>query len=80
MKPATVWYTHVNRGVIDSNRKNKTDNPPVTFRKGKYGRSTRAFEVEFPAGSRMIYSPHEPVLPCGARLVVISPEAPKVIR
>lgn len=76
----TKWYTHVNRGVIDSNRKNNTDNPPVTFRKGKHGKSTAAHEVEFPAGARMSYLPHDKILPCGARLVIISDEEPKVIR
>lgn len=74
------WYTHVNRGVIDSNRKHGTDFPAVTIRRGKTGKSIRAMEVSLPAGSRMIYSPHEPILPCGARLVVVSDEQPEVIR
>lgn len=76
----TDYYTHVNRGVIDSNRKHGTDKPAVSFRRGKSGRSTYAHEVELPAGSRMIYSAHEPLLPCGARLVIVSSEQPMVIR
>lgn len=74
------FYTHVDRGVIDANRKHGRNDPPVTIKHGKRGRSIKAFEVELPAGSRMIYSPHEPVLPCGARLVVVSQQQPVVIR
>ena len=33
-----TYYTHINRGVIDANRKNGRDDPPVTFRRGKRGR------------------------------------------
>lgn len=80
MKAPVKFYTHVNRGVIDSNRKHGTNNPPVSVRRGKSGRSSYAFEVELPAGSRMIYDPHEPVLKCGARLVIVSDTEPLVIR
>lgn len=75
-----MFYTHVDRGVIDANRKHGTELPPVTIRRGKHGRSKKCFEAELPAGSRMLYSPHEPVLPCGARLVVISPTEPRIVR
>lgn len=74
-----MYYTHVNRNVIDSNRKHGRDDPVVRFQKGKYGKPVYAREVELPAGSRVVYSPHEPVLPCGARLVIISEEAPRVV-
>lgn len=74
-----MYYTHVNRNVIDSNRKHGRNDPPVRFQKGKYGKSVYAMAVELPAGSRMVYSPHEPILPCGARLVVISKEAPTIV-
>jgi hypothetical protein len=76
----SIWYTHVNRGVIDSNRKNGTNNPPVRFQKGKYGKSTYAHEVEFPAGGRVIYDHEGTILPCGARLVIASEHEPKVVR
>lgn len=74
------WYTHVDRQVIDQNRRYGRNEPPVTTRRGKRGKSTKCFELEFPAGSRMIYDPHTPILSCGARLVVVSPSEPKVIR
>ena len=73
------YYTHINRGVIDSNRKHGTNNPAIRFQKGKYGKATYAFRVKLPEGSEVIYSPHIPILPCGARLVVVSEEQPTVL-
>jgi hypothetical protein len=73
-----IYYTHINRGVIDANRKHGRDDPPICFRKGKRGKATYAHEVLLPPESRVVYSPHEPILPCGARLVIVSTEAPQV--
>lgn len=75
-----TFFTHVNRGQIDSNRKNGTNEPVVRYQRGKYGKATYAHEVEIPGPSRVIYSPHEPILPCGARMVIASEVEPKVIR
>lgn len=75
-----TWFTHINRGVIDANRKHGRKDPPVTFRRGKRGKATYAMEVALPAGSKVVYSADEPLLPCGARLVIVSPTAPEVIR
>lgn len=75
-----MWYTHINRNIIDQNRKHGTSEPAVRFQQGKYGKPTYALEVELPPGSRVQYKPSgEPLLPCGARLVIISEEAPKVV-
>lgn len=75
-----VWYTHINRGTIDSNRKHGREDPPVKFQKGKYGKPTYAMEVELPAGSRVVYDAHGTILPCGARLVIVSDESPIVVK
>lgn len=75
-----TWFTHINRGVIDANRTHHRDDPPITIKRGKWGKATYAHEIELPAGSRMIYSPHEPILPCGARMVIVSDEQPRVVR
>lgn len=75
-----MYYTHINRNVIDSNRKNGTNDPPVRFQKGKYGTAVYAHEIQLPAGSRVVYDPYGRILPCGARLVIISEEAPNVLR
>lgn len=74
-----MYYTHINRNVIDSNRKHGKNDPPVRFQRGRYGKSTYCHEVELPAGSRVIYSATGSILPCGARLVITSPEEPKVV-
>lgn len=74
-----MFYTHINRNIIDSNRKHGTNDPPVKFQKGKYGKPTYAHEVELPAGSRVLYDPAGTILPCGARLVIVSNEQPKVV-
>ena len=75
-----TYYTHINRGVIDANRKHGRNDPPVIFRQGKRGKATYAHEVELPAGSRVIYSADGTILPCGARLVIVSDDSPVVIR
>ena len=73
------FYVHVDRGVIDSNRKHGRSDPPVTIRRGKRGRSSKCFEVELPPGSRMLYDPAG-ILACGAKVAIVCPTEPKVIR
>lgn len=76
-----MYYTHINRNTINSNRANQTEMPAVRFQRGKYGAPTYAFEVEFPEASRVVYKPSgEPILPCGARLVIVSETKPRIIR
>src|SRR5579872_6992401 len=73
-------FIHVNRGTIASNAKHGTSKPAVRFQKGRYGKATYAHEVSIEGPSRVIYSPHEPLLPCGARLVIATESPVKVIR
>ena len=74
------WFTHVNRNQIDANTKHGTSEPVVRFQRGTRGKATYCNEVELPAGSRVVYTPHDPLLKCGARLVITSPSSPVVIR
>ena len=74
-----TYYTHINRGVIDANRKHGRDDPPICVRNGKRGKADYAREVELPAGSRVVYEP-DGVLPCGARLVITSDLPPTIIK
>lgn len=76
---SSLFYTHVNRGTIDSNRKHGRAEPVITVKHGKSGKPWYAHEVELPSGSRMVYSSGDPVLPCGARCVIISESEPKKI-
>ncbi|MBN95374.1 MAG: hypothetical protein CL928_15120 [Deltaproteobacteria bacterium] len=59
---------HVNMHVIRRNRKEGTADPPITVKVGKenhYGS-----EVFICGSSSLKYSPHKPLLSCGARLIL----------
>lgn len=72
-----TYYIHVNRNKIDSNRKHGTNEPVIKFHKGKYGKATYAHKVKIKEGE-LVYSPHEPLLPCGARLVILTEIEPEI--
>ena len=74
-----MFYTHINRNIIDQNRRNGTNKPAVRFQKGKYGRPTYAHRVKLKGESEVLYSAGDPILPCGARLVISSTEEPEVL-
>ncbi len=63
-------YVHVNRNTIASNAKHGTNKPAVRYQRGRYGKATYCHEAAIDGPSRVIYSPHDPLLPCGARLVI----------
>lgn len=73
-------YIHVNRHVIDENRKNGTDKPALTVKRGKNGKPRYASEVRVEGPCTFLYSPHEPILPCGARVVVVTDSAVEIVR
>ncbi len=73
-----TYYVHINRHTIDRNRKNGTNEPVVRYQRGKYGKSTYAHRVRIREGE-VIYSAHEPILPCGARLVIATEIEPTII-
>jgi len=77
---SATTYIHVNRNTISSNAKHGTDKPAVRFQRGKYGKATYAHEVEIDGPSRVIYSPKEHLLPCGARLVIATESNVLVVR
>jgi len=75
-----ITYVHVNRNIIASNAKHGRLRPPVRYQRGKYGKPVYCHEVEISGPSRMIYSAHEPILPCGARLVIATESGVRAIR
>ncbi len=77
-----LWYININKHVIAQNNKRAPEDaePPVRFCRGRSGKQTYCHELELPAGSRIVYQPDKPLVKCGARLVIVSPEEPKVIR
>lgn len=80
----TKYYTHINRGTIDSNRKHNKNDPPIATKRGKTGKSKMSHTLVFVDKdgnevARAIYSPHKPILSCGARLVIESEYEPRII-
>jgi hypothetical protein len=61
---------HVNRQIIDRNRKNKERNPVITVKDYKNNRYTECAEIVDKDGNvvaRVVHSPDKP-LSCGARV------------
>jgi hypothetical protein len=74
-----MFYIHVNKNKIASNRKHGKAEPAVRFQKGKYGKPVYANRVAFETGE-IVYKPSgEPLLPCGARLVIQTETRPTVL-
>lgn len=73
-----MYYTHISRGVIDSNRKWGKNDPPIRTQKGKHGKPEYGHRAKLPPGSEVIYDNAGKILPCGARLVIISDEKPEL--
>lgn len=75
-----TWYINVNKQVIGRNARTGSDEPPVRISKGKSGKPTYCHSASIPAGSAIIYNAHDPILKCGARLVIQCPTKPGIIR
>jgi hypothetical protein len=73
-------YIHVNRQTIAKNAKHGTDEPAVRVQKGKWGKSIYCHEARIEGPSTIVYSPHEPVLSCGARLVISTEAEVTILR
>lgn len=72
-------YIHVNQQKIRSNIKHGTLEPVITIKQGKT--NTYCHEVEILGPSKIVYSETgEPILHCGARVVIETESEWKVIR
>lgn len=58
-------YIHVNRQIIDHNRKHGTKKPVITIKEGK--KNTYCKSVDIRGDVRIVYSPDKP-LSCGAKV------------
>ncbi len=74
------FYVNVNKHRIVSNAKHGTNEPPIRIAGSKSGKGEYAFEIELPAGSKMLYSADKPILKCGARLVIECPTKPVILK
>lgn len=59
---------HVNQHVIKKNAKEGTQDPVITVKCGR--ENHYCSEAEIQGASRLVYSPHKPLLGCGARLIL----------
>jgi len=72
-------YVHVNQHMIRANKKHGTNRPVITIKRGKS--NTYCHEVEILGPSVVKYGGNdEPLLPCGARVVVETEGNVRVIR
>jgi len=76
-----TYFIHVNRNTIAGVRQARRKRPcrPVPERPQRDARPT-ATSWRSRAPSRVISSSHEPLLPCGARLVITTEQQPIVVR
>ena len=59
---------HINMHIVRDNAKNGTSDPAITIKVGK--ENIKCMEVAILGNSKLVYSPHKPILACGARPVL----------
>lgn len=70
------WYIHVNQNVIKSNRKNNKNDKVFRVQYGKYGKPKYAWSVEMEKALSVSSWDEKPLLPCGARVVMMTNHEP----
>lgn len=73
---------HVNRGTIDSNRVRSQDNPPLSMRRGRRGKSEYGDRIliygkDGEIAGEVVYN-RDGILPCGAKAVIIAHHGARV--
>ena len=64
-------YIHVNQHVIKANKKNGTNDPVLTVKRGRT--NTYGHRVKILGESEVIYSGNDKtLLPCGARVAIVT--------
>lgn len=65
-------YISINRHIIASNAKNCENKPVIRVAKTKTAKPEYYSAIEIRGPSKVMYNPHEPILKCGARLVIVT--------
>jgi hypothetical protein len=73
-----TWFVHVNKNTIASNRKHGTADAAIRIQRGRHGKSVYCNRVRI-KDAEFIYSPNDPLLPCGARMVLTTEIEPEII-
>ena len=72
-------YIHVNQHIIRSNKKNNENKDVLTIKEGS--KNTYCSRVIIHGPSEVIYSGNDkPLLPCGARVAVVTESEIEIIR
>lgn len=72
-------YIHVNQHKIRSNKKNGTNEPVITIKKGK--ENTYCHEVKVLGPSTVVYGGNDkPLLSCGARVVILTESEVEIVK
>lgn len=76
-----TWYIHINKNVKQANAKHGELEPVIRYQKGKYGKPKYApsHRLRFKEGEILYQPDGDPILPCGARLVIATEEEPTII-
>ena len=71
-------YIHVNQHVIRSNKKNNQSEAVITVKRGS--KNTYCKKVKILGPSEVIYSGNDkPLLPCGARVAVVTESEVEIV-
>lgn len=66
-------YISINGQTIRKNSRTGTKEPPIRIAKSQRDKSPRyAHEIAIAGSSHLLYSPDEPIMGCGARLVLLA--------
>ncbi len=66
-------YISINGHTIRKNAVNGTDEPPIRIARSQRDKKPRyAHEIAIAGPSKLLYSPDEPIMGCGARLVLLA--------
>ena len=72
-------YIHVNQHKIRSNKKNGTNEPVITIKKGK--ENTYCHQVKVLGPSTVVYGGNDkPLLSCGARVVILTESEVEIVK
>lgn len=71
-------YIHVNQHIIRSNKKNNESEAVITVKRGS--KNTYCKKVKILGPSEVVYSGNDkPLLPCGARVAVVTESEVEII-
>lgn len=84
LRERQMFYLHISKNVIQQNAKALAEGRPqdvrpvIRIQQGRYGESRYCNRVRFTEGE-IVYDAERALLPCGAKLVIQTPNEPEII-